>query len=163
VALGVSSPHFHQSNGVAEAGVKSMKKLIAGSFTSNSFDINKFGQSLVLFRNTAISGGQSPAQIVFHRPMRDCLPAHRRSFAAEWQKDAEILKKTGKTCEGAEDRTLQSLSTSVAASPGRQCSRDSAPDLKMLWHTRHHRRSWTKSRLNACSVETGASYVVESR
>ena len=71
VSLGVSSPHFHQSNGVVEAGIKSMKKLIAGSFTSNSFDINKFGQSLLLFRNTAISGGQSPAQIVFNRPMRD--------------------------------------------------------------------------------------------
>ena len=41
VSLAVSSPHFHQSNEVAEAGVKSMKKMIAGSFTSNSFDINK--------------------------------------------------------------------------------------------------------------------------
>jgi hypothetical protein len=65
VSLAVSSPHFHQSNEVAEAGGKSMKKMIAGSFTSNSFDINKFGQSLLLFRNTVISGGQSPAQIVF--------------------------------------------------------------------------------------------------
>jgi hypothetical protein len=35
--MGVSSPHFHQSNGVAKAGVKSMKKLIAGSS-----DVNKF-------------------------------------------------------------------------------------------------------------------------
>ena len=25
--------------------------------------------------------------------MRDCLPAHRRSFAAEWQKDADVLEK----------------------------------------------------------------------
>ncbi|EFX63270.1 hypothetical protein DAPPUDRAFT_268743 [Daphnia pulex] len=70
-----------------------MKKLIAGSLTSGSFDVNKFGQSLLLFRNTAISGGRSPAQIVFNRPMRDCLPAHRRSFAAEWQKDADVLEK----------------------------------------------------------------------
>ncbi|XP_032784417.2 uncharacterized protein K02A2.6 [Daphnia magna] len=93
VSLGVSSPHFPQSNGVAEAGVKSMKKLIAGSFTSGSFDVNKFGQSLLLFRNTAVSGGRSPAQVVFNRPMRDCLPAHRRSFAAEWQKDADVLEK----------------------------------------------------------------------
>jgi hypothetical protein len=89
----VSSPHFPQSNGVAEAGVKSMKKLIAGSFTSGSFDVKKFGQSLLLFRNTTTSGGRSPAQIVFNRPMRDCLPAHRRSFAAEWQKDADVLEK----------------------------------------------------------------------
>jgi hypothetical protein len=93
VSLAVSSPHFHQSNEVAEAGVKSMKKMIAGSFTSNSFDINKFGQSLLLFRNTVISGGESPAEIVINRPKRDFFPAHRRSFAAEWQKDADILEK----------------------------------------------------------------------
>ncbi|KZR96056.1 Uncharacterized protein APZ42_009826, partial [Daphnia magna] len=48
---------------------------------------------LLLFRNTAVSGGRSPAQVVFNRPMRDCLPAHRRSFAAEWQKDADVLEK----------------------------------------------------------------------
>ncbi len=159
----MSSPHFHQSNGVAEAGVKSMKKLIAGSFTSNSFDINKFGQSLVLFRNTAISGGQSPAQIVFHRPMRDCLPAHRRSFAAEWQKDAEILKKRARR---AKELRTEHYNRRAHPFPPLQVGNAvviEAPDLKMLWDTRHHRRSWTKSRLNACSVETGASYVVESR
>jgi transposase InsO family protein len=91
VTLGLSSPHFPQSNGVAEAGVKFMKK--AGSFTSGSFDVNKFGQSLLLFRNTAISGGRSPTQIVFNRPMRNCLPAYRRLFAVEWQKDADVLEK----------------------------------------------------------------------
>ncbi|MFO0203429.1 MAG: hypothetical protein ACK528_09905, partial [Alphaproteobacteria bacterium] len=70
-----------------------MKKLIAASWTAGSFNLDKFGQGLLLFRNTARSGGQSPAQMVFSRPVRDCLPAHRRSFAAEWQKDADVLEK----------------------------------------------------------------------
>ena len=34
-----------------------------------------------------------PAQIVFNKPMRDCLPAHHRSFAAEWQNSADLLEK----------------------------------------------------------------------
>jgi len=93
VSAGTSSPHFAQSNGIAEAGIKSMKKLIAGSWKAGSFNMDMFGQALLLFRNTARSGGQSPAQMVFKRPIRDCLPAHRRSFAAEWQKNADVLEK----------------------------------------------------------------------
>lgn len=87
------SPHFPQSNGIAEAGVKSIKKLIAGSFTAGSFDVNKFGQAILLFRNIAHFGGRSPSQIVFNQSMRDCLPAHRRSIATERQKDADVLEK----------------------------------------------------------------------
>jgi hypothetical protein len=40
-----------------------------------------------------MSGGASPSQIVFNRPTRDLLPAHRRSFAPEWQQAAELLEK----------------------------------------------------------------------
>ncbi|KAI9550690.1 hypothetical protein GHT06_006285 [Daphnia sinensis] len=31
--------------------------------------------------------------MVFNRPLRDALPAHRRSFAPEWQQKAYILEK----------------------------------------------------------------------
>ncbi|EFX76839.1 hypothetical protein DAPPUDRAFT_106763 [Daphnia pulex] len=31
--------------------------------------------------------------MVFNRPVRDALPAHRRSFAPEWQLKADILEK----------------------------------------------------------------------
>ncbi len=72
--------------------MKSMKKLIAGSWTSGSFDLDKFGKDLLLFRNAPIAGGASPSQVVFNRPTRDVIPAHRRSFAPEWQKAAGILE-----------------------------------------------------------------------
>jgi hypothetical protein len=31
--------------------------------------------------------------MVFNRAVRDALPAHRRSFAPEWQQKADILEK----------------------------------------------------------------------
>jgi len=39
------------------------------------------------YYNTSRKDGQSPAQKRFGRPIQDTLPAHRRSFAAEWQRD----------------------------------------------------------------------------
>jgi hypothetical protein len=35
----------------------------------------------------------SPAQMVLNRPVRDALPAHRRSFAPEWQQKTDVLAK----------------------------------------------------------------------
>ncbi|KZR99982.1 Uncharacterized protein APZ42_003925 [Daphnia magna] len=70
-----------------------MKKLITGSWRNGSFDTNKFAKSILLFRNAPRSGAASPAQMVFNRPVRDALPAHRRSFALEWQLKADIIEK----------------------------------------------------------------------
>lgn len=72
-----------------------MKKLIAGSWTfgSDKFDQDKFGNALLLFRNAPIAEGASSSQIVFNRPTRDVIPAHRRSFNPEWQTAAALLKK----------------------------------------------------------------------
>ena len=92
VNQGTSSPHYPQSNGRAEAEVKCMKKLIAGSWTSGSFDIEKFAKAMLLFRNIPRAGGASPARLVFNRPVRDSLPAHRRTFAQQWQKEARVLE-----------------------------------------------------------------------
>jgi hypothetical protein len=70
-----------------------MKSLIYGSWTSGAFNAAKFEQSILLFHNAPRSGGASPAQLILNHPVRDCLPAHRRSFAPEWQKAANILEK----------------------------------------------------------------------
>jgi hypothetical protein len=88
-----SSPYYAQSNGRAEAEIDSMKALIRGPWTPGAFNEEKFAKSIMLFRNAPRSGGASPAQLIFNRPVRDCLPAHRRSFAPEWQKAADVLEK----------------------------------------------------------------------
>ena len=93
ITSGTSSPHYPQSNGRAEVAVKSMKKLVAGSWVSGSFNIDNFSKSILLFRNAPLCGGASPAQLLFGHPVRDCLPAHRRVFAPEWQKDAALLER----------------------------------------------------------------------
>ncbi|EFX77912.1 hypothetical protein DAPPUDRAFT_320938 [Daphnia pulex] len=43
--------------------------------------------------NAPRSGAASPAQMVLNRPVRDALPAHRRSFAPEWQQKTDVLEK----------------------------------------------------------------------
>ena len=45
------------------------------------------------WRTANRSGAASPAQMVLNRPVRDALPAHRRSFAPEWQQKTDVLEK----------------------------------------------------------------------
>lgn len=92
VAWGSSSPHFPQSKGRAEVGIKSIKSLVTGSRTGGKFDKNKMAKALLLYRNAPRLGLQSPAQLVFNRPIRDGLPAHRRSYAPEWQNNAREIE-----------------------------------------------------------------------
>ena len=47
-----SSPTCPQSNGKAESAVKSMKKIIRGSWTGYQLDQNKLARSLLQYRNT---------------------------------------------------------------------------------------------------------------
>ena len=81
-----SSPRYPQSNGKIEATVKSMKKLISAACTDRSVNWDMLCRSLLQYRNTpSRRDGLSPAQKLFGRPVQDHLPAHRRSFAPEWQ------------------------------------------------------------------------------
>ena len=86
----ISSPHYPQSNGKAEAAVKSMKRLISSAWTGRYVDWEKLCRSLLQYRNTpSRKDGLSPAQKLFGRPVQDHLPAHRRSFAQEWQRASQ--------------------------------------------------------------------------
>ncbi|XP_032778719.2 uncharacterized protein K02A2.6-like [Daphnia magna] len=60
ISHGVSSAGYSQSNGFAEVSVKSMKKLIRGSWTAGSFNIDEFSKGLLVYRNAPISSGASP-------------------------------------------------------------------------------------------------------
>jgi hypothetical protein len=80
-----STPHYPQSNGLAESAVKSMKKLVIWTVPNGDLDNEVFLQALVKWRNTLRHHGASPTQIVFEHPIRSLVPAHHRSFSAEWQ------------------------------------------------------------------------------
>lgn len=89
-----SSPMYPQSNGKAEATVKSMKKLIQASWTRNALDERKLTQALLQYRNTPSQRDQlSPAQKLFGQPLQDNLPAHRRAFAPQWQISTQEAEK----------------------------------------------------------------------
>ncbi len=84
----VSTPRYPQSNGRVEATVKSMK-IIRTSWNSGSLNEDKLCRALLQYRNTpSRKDGLSPAQKLYGRPVQDMLPAHRRSFAEEWQRSA---------------------------------------------------------------------------
>ena len=81
-----SSPYHPQSNGKIEATVKSMKKIIATSWNISTLDESKLCYAILQYRNTpSRRDGLSPAQKLYGTPVQDTLPAHRRSFAPEWQ------------------------------------------------------------------------------
>ena len=106
VAHATSSPHYPQSNGKAEATVKAMKKLISAAWSGRSINWDKLSRALLQYRNTPCrKDGFSPAQKLFGHPVQDTLPAHRRSFAPEWQKSAQEVEEAAK-------RTQETVQTS---------------------------------------------------
>ena len=81
---------YPQSNGKAEATVKSMKKLIRAAWKRDSLDDRKLARALLQYRNTPSQRDHpSTAQKLFGHPIQDTLPAHRRAFAPQWQTSAE--------------------------------------------------------------------------
>ena len=76
------------------------KKMISASWTGKSVDWNKLSRALIQYRNTPCrKDGQSPAQKLFGHPVQDSIPAHRRSFALEWQKSANEVEKAAHSTE----------------------------------------------------------------
>ena len=86
-----SSPHYPQSNGLAESAVKSMKRLIQKTTRDGDLDVDSFQRALLEWRNTPNASGQSPAQALYGRPLSSFLFAHHSSFAPTWQQQAEDL------------------------------------------------------------------------
>ena len=77
-----SSVEYPQSNGRAEVGVKTMRRII-GDCISNNGDLNndKVVAAILQYRNTPLPDTDlSPAQILFHRNLRDSIPMHRSHY-----------------------------------------------------------------------------------
>ena len=82
-----SSPRYPQSNGKAEATVKSIKKIVRSAWNGRSLNENKLTRALLQYRNTpSRKDGLSPTQKLYGQPIQDTLPAHRRAFSPEWQR-----------------------------------------------------------------------------
>ncbi|XP_045123928.1 uncharacterized protein LOC123511914 [Portunus trituberculatus] len=85
----MSTPHYPQSNGHAEAAVKSVKHLIQKVAPTGNLDCEAFDKGLLELRNTPNHTGRSPSQILYGHPLRSCVPAHAKAFQKQWQARAE--------------------------------------------------------------------------
>ena len=89
----LSSAYYAQSNGRAEAGVKTAKRILLGNVDprTGKLDNENAVRALLAHRNTPCQlTGISPAMALFGRPIRDHLPASNMKLRDEWQ---EIAKK----------------------------------------------------------------------
>ena len=85
----MSTPYNPQSNGHAESAVKAVKHLIQKVAPTGNLDCEAFDRGLLELRNTPNYTGRSPAQTLYGRPLRSCVPAHAKAFQKEWQARAE--------------------------------------------------------------------------
>ena len=72
--------------------MKSAKKLLRRCWDERTgqLDDELWSRGVLQHRNTPGRNGRSPAQMVFGRPIRDTIAAHRRNFApARWYEDGE--------------------------------------------------------------------------
>ncbi len=74
VKAGVSSPHYPQSNGHAEAAVKAMKGLVKKSNCNGNLRDEAFLAGLLEWRCTPKDHGSSPAQLLYGRSIRSRVP-----------------------------------------------------------------------------------------
>ena len=109
----MSTPHYPQSNGHAEAAVKAVKSLFIKTAPSGRLDQDAFAKGILEWRNTPRSSGLSPAKIVFGSPLRSCVPAHRSTFAAKWKERMDqldnFLRKDGRRVKELYDRQSHPL------------------------------------------------------
>ena len=89
----LSSVHYPQSNGRAESGVKSARRIILNNTNPDgSLDNDRAVKAILQHRNTPIAElGLSPAQLLLHRQLRDSIPSNtkRLQLHKEWILSAE--------------------------------------------------------------------------
>ena len=97
-----SSAEYPQSNGRAELGVKSAKRIIMNNTSADgSLNNDKAARAIMMYRNTPLPHiNLSPAQILFHRQLRDHLPVHPAQYKLheEWllsakQREEALVKR----------------------------------------------------------------------
>ncbi|XP_064100950.1 uncharacterized protein K02A2.6-like [Macrobrachium nipponense] len=76
VRMRISSAHYPQSNGRAEAAVRTAKRTIQDNTRSDgSLDTDSFARAILQYRNTPLKDiDKSPAQLAMGRQLRDSVP-----------------------------------------------------------------------------------------
>ncbi|XP_045130529.1 uncharacterized protein K02A2.6-like [Portunus trituberculatus] len=107
VTLRISSSHYAQSNGRAEAAVKSAKRLLRGNTTrGGSLDTDSIARAILQYLNTPLHGlDASPAQLLTGRQLRDAIPVESSRYF--------ISEQWGRTLR---DRERAMIDTSVNSS-----------------------------------------------
>ena len=106
--------HYPQSNGKAESAVKSMKKIIRAAWNGRNLDEEKLCRALLQYRNTPCrKDGLSPAQKLYRQPVQDMLPAHRRSFAPQWQRTTEDAERQAASTRDAAQKQYNASARSL--------------------------------------------------
>lgn len=87
VNLRVSSSHYAQSNGRAEAAVRSAKRLLRGNITrGGSLDTDGVAIALLQYLNTPLHDlDASPAQLLTGRQLRDAIPVEGSRYLIDEQ------------------------------------------------------------------------------
>ena len=88
----LSSAYYPQSNGRAEAGVKTAKRILLGNVDpkTRKLDNDRAEKALLTHRNTPCQqNGISPAIALFGRPIRDHLPIQDLQLQDGWQQIAD--------------------------------------------------------------------------
>ncbi|XP_076054512.1 uncharacterized protein LOC143033212 [Oratosquilla oratoria] len=93
VTTRLSSAQYPQSNGRAEAAVKTAKRILRDNTgTSGSLDNDKVSLALLQYLNTPLrEGNASPAQLTTGRQLRDGVPTAKQNYKVncEWQRTLE--------------------------------------------------------------------------
>lgn len=125
----LSSVHYPQSNGRAEAAVKSAKRILTGNVNpvTGSLDTTSAVRAFMSHRNTpAQDTGVSPSVLLFGRPMRDHLPRSKMDLRPEWDliaqsRESALAKRVFRSSPVSNRRELQSLSVGDDVQIQNQC------------------------------------------
>ena len=115
-----SSAYYAQSNGRAEAGVKSLKRLLMGNTGSKgSINNDAVASALLQYRNTPLREiNKSPAQLALGRQLRDTIPLpkqrykvspHWAQYLREREKSMSQTNEISKERYDQHSRTLEQL------------------------------------------------------
>ena len=112
----LSSAYYPQSNGRAEAAVKSAKRILSGNIDpiTGTLDTNAATKAIMAHRNTPTQDtGIAPSVMLFGRLIRDHLPQSSKKLRPEWQTIADAremaLAKRALKALPSESKELQPL------------------------------------------------------